>query len=94
MVGGEGIARPVRPFHPADLDAMAELEALMEAEPGLRRPLSERELDGALEQYYVCPICFSAKELSQESLIGGAELQGTVPSRAWIGDGAAATFSY
>jgi len=33
----------------ADLDAMAELEALMEAEPGLRRQLSERELDAALE---------------------------------------------
>ena len=33
----------------ADLDAMAELEALIEAEPGLRRQLSERELDAALE---------------------------------------------
>ena len=33
----------------SDLDAMAELEALIEAEPGLRRQLSERELDAALE---------------------------------------------
>jgi HD-GYP domain-containing protein (c-di-GMP phosphodiesterase class II) len=33
----------------ADLDAMAELEALIEAEPGLRRRLSERELDAVLE---------------------------------------------
>jgi hypothetical protein len=32
-----------------DLDAVAELGALVEAEPGLRRPLSERELDSALE---------------------------------------------
>jgi HD-GYP domain-containing protein (c-di-GMP phosphodiesterase class II) len=33
----------------ADLDAVAELGALIEAEPGLRRPLSEGELDSALE---------------------------------------------
>jgi HD-GYP domain-containing protein (c-di-GMP phosphodiesterase class II) len=33
----------------ADLDAAAELEALIEAEPGLRQALSERELDAALE---------------------------------------------
>ena len=33
----------------ADLDAVAELEALIEAEPGLRRPLSEHALDSALE---------------------------------------------
>jgi HD-GYP domain-containing protein (c-di-GMP phosphodiesterase class II) len=32
-----------------DLDAMAELGALIEAEPGLRRPLTESELDSALE---------------------------------------------
>ncbi len=32
--------------------------------------------------------------LSQESLIGGAELQGTAPLWAWIGDEAATTFSY
>jgi HD-GYP domain-containing protein (c-di-GMP phosphodiesterase class II) len=38
-------ARPVL----ADLDAMAELGALIEAEPGLREQLSERELDTALE---------------------------------------------
>ena len=31
------------------LDAVAEFEALIEAEPGLRRPLSEQELDSALE---------------------------------------------
>jgi HD-GYP domain-containing protein (c-di-GMP phosphodiesterase class II) len=38
-------ARPIL----ADLDAMAEFEALVEAEPGLRQQLSERELDSALE---------------------------------------------
>jgi hypothetical protein len=35
-----------------------------------------------------------AKALSADSLIGGAELQGTVPMWAWIGDEAATTFSY
>ena len=45
-------------------------------------------------RYYVCPICFNAKSLSQASLISGAELQGTVPLWAWIGDDAATTFSF
>jgi predicted peroxiredoxin len=45
-------------------------------------------------RYYVCPICFNAKQLGAESLIAGAELQGTVPMWAWIGDEAATTFSY
>ncbi len=45
-------------------------------------------------RYYVCPICFNARELSAEALIGGAELQGTVPLWAWIGDGDTTTFSY
>ena len=45
-------------------------------------------------RYYVCPICFNAKNLSQATLIGGAELQGTVPLWAWIGEDAATTFSY
>ena len=59
-------------------------------------PLAElvKRYDAAGGQYYVCPICFNAKKLSQESLISGAELQGTVPLWAWIGDEAATTFSY
>ena len=59
-------------------------------------PLAElvKRYEAAGGRYYVCPICFNAKKLSQESLIGGAELQGTVPLWAWIGDEAATTFSY
>jgi predicted peroxiredoxin len=53
-----------------------------------------KRYEAAGGRYYVCPICFNAKNLSQESLIGGAELQGTVPLWAWIGDEAATTFSY
>lgn len=45
-------------------------------------------------RYYVCPICFNAKQLDQGSLIAGADLQGTVPMWAWIGDEGATTFSY
>jgi predicted peroxiredoxin len=45
-------------------------------------------------RYYVCPICFTARKLDQESLIAGAELNGTVPLWDWIGDEAATTFSY
>ena len=45
-------------------------------------------------QYYVCPICFNAKQLDEARLIGGAEIQGTVPMWNWIGDDGATTFSY
>jgi predicted peroxiredoxin len=45
-------------------------------------------------RYYVCPICFTARKLDQESLIAGAELNGTVPLWDWIGHEAATTFSY
>jgi predicted peroxiredoxin len=44
--------------------------------------------------YYVCPICFNAKQLDPSRLIVGAEIQGTVPMWNWIGDEAATTFSY
>jgi predicted peroxiredoxin len=59
-------------------------------------PLAElvKRYDAAGGQYYVCPICFNAKNLSPATLIGGAELQGTIPLWAWIGDEAATTFSY
>jgi hypothetical protein len=45
-------------------------------------------------RYYVCPICFNARQLSPESLTRDAKLQGTVPLWAWIGHEAATTFSY
>ena len=44
--------------------------------------------------YYVCPICFNAKQLDVDRLIAGAEIQGTVPMWNWIGDEPATTFSY
>jgi len=45
-------------------------------------------------RYYVCPICFNAKQLDDSQLIAGAEIQGTVPMWGWIGDDGATTFSY
>lgn len=45
-------------------------------------------------RYLVCPICFEAKHLDQQTLIDGASLGGTVPLWDWIGDEAATTFSY
>jgi predicted peroxiredoxin len=59
-------------------------------------PLAElaKRYEAAGGRYYVCPICFNAKGLDASALIGGAELQGTVPLWNWIGDDAATTFSY
>src|SRR5882672_7880706 len=38
-----------------------------------------KRYEAAGGRYYVCPICFNAKKLHPETLIGSAELQGTVP---------------
>ena len=53
-----------------------------------------KRFEAAGGTYYVCPICFNAKQLDQDSLIAGAEIQGTAPMWAWIGDEGATTFSY
>ena len=58
-------------------------------------PLADlvKRYEAAGGQYFVCPICFNTKKLDSDTLIAGAELQGTVPMWEWIGDGAT-TFSY
>lgn len=43
--------------------------------------------------FLVCPICFNARQLDDATLLGNAEIGGTVPLWEWIGDGAT-TFSY
>jgi predicted peroxiredoxin len=53
-----------------------------------------KRYEAAGGRYYVCPICFNARQLSPQSLVSGAELQGTAPMWAWIGDEPATTFSY
>jgi predicted peroxiredoxin len=59
-------------------------------------PLAElvKRYEAAGGSYYVCPICFNAKNLDKDALIAGAQLQGTVPLWQWIGDESATTFSY
>jgi predicted peroxiredoxin len=41
----------------------------------------------------VCPICFDARKLAADALVGHAELGGATPLWQWIGDGAT-VFSY
>jgi predicted peroxiredoxin len=45
-------------------------------------------------RYYVCPICVTARGLDPDTLVTGAEINGTVPMWNWIGDEPATTFSY
>ena len=54
--------------------------------------LVERYVDAG-GTFLVCPICFNARQLEQDTLIEGAEIGGTVPMWDWIGEGATA-FSY
>ena len=53
-----------------------------------------KRYDAAGGRHYVCPICVNARKLDAENLIAGAEINGTVPMWAWIGDEPATTFSY
>ena len=55
--------------------------------------LTER-YEAAGGRYLVCPICFDARHLDEDTLVGNAELGGTVPMWQWIGDEPATTFSY
>jgi predicted peroxiredoxin len=59
-------------------------------------PLPElmKRYEAAGGRYFVCPVCFNAKKLDDGQLIGGAEVQGTVPMWDWIGGEGATTFSY
>jgi predicted peroxiredoxin len=42
----------------------------------------------------VCPICFNARKLDENNLVGNARLAGATPLWQWIGDEAASVFSY
>jgi predicted peroxiredoxin len=42
----------------------------------------------------VCPICFSARKLGEDSLVDNAQLGGATPLWQWIGDEPATVFSY
>lgn len=53
-----------------------------------------KRYEAAGGRYFVCPICVSARRLDPDTLIPGAEINGTVPMWNWIGDEPATTFSY
>lgn len=42
----------------------------------------------------LCPICFKARALDEETIVAGARMAGATPLWEWIGDGAATVFSY
>jgi predicted peroxiredoxin len=44
-------------------------------------------------RFYVCPICFNERDLDDNDLVEGAELQGASPLMEFAGSGAT-TFSY
>ena len=59
-------------------------------------PLADlvKRYEAAGGRFLVCPICFNARHLDGDDLVGNAELGGTVPMWEWIGDEPVATFSY
>ena len=59
-------------------------------------PLTDllRRYDEAGGRMLVCPICFDAKGLDREALVGSAEIGGSVALWEWIGEQGATTFSY
>jgi predicted peroxiredoxin len=53
-----------------------------------------KRYEAAGGRYYVCPVCFNARQLDPEALVAGAEVNGTIPMWNWIGEEPATTFSY
>jgi predicted peroxiredoxin len=44
-------------------------------------------------QFYVCPVCFKARELDENELVENAEIKGATPLMEFAADGAT-TFTY
>jgi uncharacterized protein len=60
-------------------------------EPPIKRLHSQFIEKGG--RFYVCPICFNERDLSEEELVENAELKGASPLMEFAGDGAL-TFTY
>jgi predicted peroxiredoxin len=60
--------------------------------PPLERLFAQFAENGG--ELLVCPICFSARKLPEDDLVGHARLAGATPLWEWIGDEAATVFSY
>jgi predicted peroxiredoxin len=59
--------------------------------PPVQRLFEQYREDGG--ELLVCPICFQARGLDEETLLPNARLAGATPLWDWIGDGAT-VFSY
>jgi predicted peroxiredoxin len=60
--------------------------------PPLSR-LAEQYAEGG-GRLLVCPLCFDARKLAEESLVPHATLAGATPMFEWMGDGQTVVFSY
>ena len=60
--------------------------------PPIARLLDQYAAGGG--QLLVCPICFTARKLSENELTANARLGGATPLWEWIGDEQATVFSY
>ena len=58
-------------------------------------PLADlvKRYEAAGGRYYVCPICFNERELSENDLVDNADLKGATPLMEFVGDGAT-VFNY
>jgi predicted peroxiredoxin len=45
-------------------------------------------------RYFVCPLCFNAKQLDKGDILSNAAVEGVIPMWEWIGDEGATTFSF
>ena len=59
-------------------------------------PLADlvKRYEAAGGRYLVCPICFQARHLDEDTLLANSALGGTVQLWTWIGDEPVVTFSY
>ncbi|MGZ4335147.1 MAG: DsrE family protein [Gaiellaceae bacterium] len=56
-------------------------------------PTLAAQFAGAGGRLLVCPVCFGARKLDEDALVGHAQIGGATPLWQWIGEGAT-VFSY
>lgn len=60
--------------------------------PSIEELMKRYEAAGG--EFLVCPLCFNARKLDDDSLLANAALGGTVQLWEWIGEEPVTTFSY
>ena len=98
LVGGAAVeqGKPVVMFLTKEAVRLA-LEGVAEAVacdgcPPVSRLFEQYASNGG--EFFVCPICFSARKLDESELVANAQLGGATPLWEWIGDDDATVFSY